>query len=193
MPGDKSLGLLQLKETALSGKFAKYEAQYFLMTLYYQFEDNPYEAELWAKMLNEQFPNNPTFERWRGRIAVRRGDNYESFKIFESVANKVNLRYTGYNKKSEREAMYYLGLHYKNTNSPDSAKKFFQRCETLCNELEGNSETGFLINTVLYLGMMYDATGEREKAVTYYRRLMNMREYGASRAFAKQYLETPFR
>lgn len=192
-PGDKALGLLQLKETALNGKFAKYEAQYFLMTLYYQFEDNPYEAELWAKMLNEQFPNNPTFERWRGRIAVRRGDSYESFRIFGSVLNKVKSGFTGYNKKAEREANYYLGLHYKNSNAPDSAKKYFQVCEELCYQLEGKSETGFLINTVLYLGMMYDATGEREKAVEYYNRLLKMREYGASRTFAKDYLTNPFR
>ncbi len=191
--GDKSQGLLQLKETAIQGKFAKYEAQYFLMTLYYQFEDNPYEAELWAKLLNEQFPNNPTFERWRGRIAVRRGDSFESYRIFSNVHDKVNLKLTGYNKKAEREAMYYMGLHLKGTQTPDSAIIYFEKCEELCGLLEGKTETGFLINTVLYLGMMYDAAGQRGKAVDYYNRVMNMREYGASRAFASEYLNRPFK
>lgn len=72
--GDKEKGIQQLKNTALNGKFAKYEARYFLMTLYYRYENNSMLADDYAKMLTDDFPDNPVFEKWRGRIAVRRGD-----------------------------------------------------------------------------------------------------------------------
>ncbi|HEY6906607.1 MAG TPA: hypothetical protein VI230_04025, partial [Ignavibacteriaceae bacterium] len=42
--GDKKKGLAELESTARYGKYAKYEAQYFLMTIYYNYENNPYKA-----------------------------------------------------------------------------------------------------------------------------------------------------
>ncbi|MGE5811324.1 MAG: hypothetical protein ACM339_07470, partial [Ignavibacteria bacterium] len=62
--GDKEKGINQLNNTAMKGKFAKYEARYFLMTLYFNYEDNPYKAAEYASMLNSDFPNNPVFQRW---------------------------------------------------------------------------------------------------------------------------------
>ena len=43
--GDKELGIKQLKNAAKNGKYTKYEAQYFLMTLYYRFENDVVNAE----------------------------------------------------------------------------------------------------------------------------------------------------
>ncbi len=81
--GDKQKGIDQLNNTAENGKYAKYEAQYFLMTLYYTYEKNPYKADEYAKELTNEFPDNPIFERWRGRIAAKRGDMTLSSNIFK--------------------------------------------------------------------------------------------------------------
>lgn len=191
--GDRQKGIEQLTLTATEGRYAKFEAQNFLMQLYDQFENNPYKAEEYAKMLNEKFPNNPNFERYRGRIAIRRGDSYFAFNIFQNIYSKVENEVFGYTDKVEREATYYIGLHYRNIGNFDSAKVYFELSENLSLKLDKKRESGFLINTVLYLGMIYDVFGERSKARKYYERVLDMREFGQSHVMAKQYLETPFR
>ena len=94
--GDKEKGLKELKNTAENGKYAKYEARYFLMTLYYSYENNPYKAFEYAKMLSDEFPDNPTFERWKGRISARKGDYASASEIFKDVLLKADSGYTGY-------------------------------------------------------------------------------------------------
>jgi len=191
--GDKMKGIEQLKNTAFNGKYAKYEAQYFLMTLNFQYENNAFEADTYAKMLTTQFPNNPNFERWMGRIAVRKGEGSRYFKIFSEVFTKCEAKKFGYNKVAEREAVYYLGLYYKTANKADSAIFWFEKSLHTSLELDKDETSGFQINTVLYLGMMYDAINQREKAVSCYNQILDLKEFGSSKELAKQYLEKPFR
>ena len=97
--GDKERGIKELKNTAQNGKYTKYEARYFLMTLYYNYENNPFAADEYAKELTADFPDNPTFERWEGRISVRKGDYASAFNnlsgCFEKRRNELSrLQYT---------------------------------------------------------------------------------------------------
>ncbi len=192
--GDKKKGIEQLNNTAQNGKYAKYEAQYFLMTLYYEYEKNPYQADVYAKTLTDEFPDNPIFERWRGRIAAKRGDMILSSNVFKDYLNKSEKKYPGYEyKKGIREASYYVGLQYKNKNKFDSSLVYFQKCEKFSREVDGDEETGFLINTTLYLGMLNDVLGHRNVAVDYYEKVLDMKEYGRSHALANEYIKTPFK
>ncbi len=193
--GDKERGIKELKNTAENGKYTKYEARYFLMTLYYNYENNPYAADEYAKELTKDFPDNPTFERWEGRISVKKGDYASAFKIFQDVLKKGEMNYTGYNTLSaKREAVYYLGVQYKNIKLLDSAEYYFNQCAQLSKQIEkGKEESGFLINSYLYLGMLNDLQGNRDKAVKYYKELLDMREYGKSHSLAKNYLDIPYK
>ncbi len=89
--------------------------------------------------------------------------------------------------------MYYVGLQYKNENLPDSSLIYFNECEKLSREVDGDEETGFLINSTLYLGMLNDVLGNRGKALDYYDAILDMKEYGRSHSLAKEYIKTPFR
>ncbi len=192
--GDKQKGIEQLNNTAQNGKYAKYEAQYFLMTLYFEYEKNPYQADVYAKTLTNEFPDNPIFERWHGRIAAKRGDMVLSSIVFKDYLMKSEKKYPGYQyKKGTREASYYVGLQYKNINKFDSSLIYFQKCEKLSREVDGDEETGFLINSTLYLGMLNDVLGNRGKAVEYYNDVLDMKEYGRSHALANEYIKTPFK
>ncbi len=93
---DKKKGIRQLKNTSENGKWAKYEARYFLMNLYYNYEKDYKTAEKYAQSLCDSFPNNPVFEKWRGRIAVKQNDWAVSDSIFRNVFNKANKNLTGY-------------------------------------------------------------------------------------------------
>lgn len=191
--GDKQKGLSELENTAEYGKYAKFEARYFLMTIYYNYENNPFKAFEYAERLSKEFPDNPVFERWKGRIAARKGDYVTSGEIFKDVLAKADSGFTGYTVlPAKREAVYYVALQYKNMNNLDSSEYYFNNCLEYSKELDKDEESGFQINSVLYLGMINDQIGEREKALGYYNELLEMKEFGSSRSLAKKYIDKPY-
>ena len=191
--GNKKKGLEELKNVALHGKYAKFEARYFLMTLYYNYEDDPKNADKWAKMLVKDFPDNPVFERWEGRILAKKGNYFKASKIFKDVLNKANKKLTGYNFPGvKREASYYVGFQFRNYGKLDSAKHYFRMCVELSKQIDKKEASGFIINSYLYLGMINDQQGKRQKAVEYYKKLLEMREYQHSHFLAKKYLKKAY-
>jgi tetratricopeptide (TPR) repeat protein len=190
--GDKKKGIEQLMNTAQNGKYAKYEAQYFLMTLYYNYENNPSKAAEFAEMLTNEFPDNPTFQRWLGRIAVKRGDYSSASEIFLDMLEKANSGYTGYNyKRAKREAHYYIAIHHYNNSKLDSSFYHFKECEKISKQVD-EEESGFLVNAVLYQGMIYDLQGKRKEAVKKYEEVLDMDEYLNSHDLAEKYIEKSF-
>lgn len=184
--GDKQKGLQQLKNTAFNGKFAKYEARYFLMTLYYRYENNSILADEYAKLLYDDFPDNPVFEKWRGRIAFRRGDYQLADSIFADVLKKSERGLTGYSTPATlREAAYYVGYILKNNGQLDSAKTYFEKCYTESKKIDKDEESGFQVNAVLYLAQIAEAQNKTIEAIRLYEKLLDMRDYGSSHRIAE--------
>ncbi len=188
--GDKELGIKQLKSIAADGKYTKYEARYFLMTLYYNFEKDFNAAEGYSVALSREFPNNPVFERWRGRIAIKKSDLFLADSIFKDILWKAKKNLTGYNTlNTQREASYYVGYNYRNAGQYDSALVYFEKCVSLSQKLDKDVESGFLINSTLYLGVIKEMNGEYAAAKMYYEKVLDMREFGNSHDLADVYLE----
>jgi hypothetical protein len=189
--GDKQKGIEQLKNTAFNGKFAKYEARYFLMTLYYRYENNAIVADSYAKLLLDDFPDNPVFERWRGRIAIKKGDFYLADSLFRDVLDKVDKNYFGYNTpNSLREASYYIGNNLKNNGMLDSAKFYFKQCYIESKKIDGeDDESGFQINSVLYLAQIAEASNQKNEAIRLYEKLLDMKDYASSHDIAENSLK----
>jgi tetratricopeptide (TPR) repeat protein len=140
--GDKKLGIKQLKSTATNGLYAKHEARYFLMTLYYNFEKDWKSAQHYSEMLTSSFPNNPVFERWHGRIAVKQGDWITADSIFKNVLVKAKKNLAGYTKLNvKREATYYVAHQYKNLAQLDSALVYFNRCIYYSKQIPSDEES----------------------------------------------------
>ncbi len=191
--GNKDQGISQLTETAKYGKYAKYEARYFLMTIYSGYERDYTKAWEYATQLCSDFPNNPVFEKWKGRIGVQAGRRDEYKALFEDVYAKGERNLFGYNTaKSKREASYYLGMYYRDYHKPDSALVWFNKCDALAQLADGKKQTGYTVNALLNLGMMHDALGHRSEAITYYNRVLQSKEYGSSQTQAKRFLESPY-
>jgi tetratricopeptide (TPR) repeat protein len=189
--GNKSKGIEQLKIAAKKAKYAGIEARFFLMTLYYQFEEDYTESLVYAKPLHEDFPNNPIFEKYYGRLFVKKGNYKKAAEIFSSINKKCNSAYNGYNKKLKREAVYYIGNNFYMQGKLDSAKKYFTECEKLSKKVDVDldEESGFLINAALYVGMINDRLGLRNEAIKKYKQVLSYREYGNSHKKAKKYLK----
>ena len=191
--GDKAKGIQQLKTTAEEGRYAKLEAQYFLMTLYYSFEDNMTEALKYADRLRKQFPDNPVFEKYYGRIWVKFGNYSKGSEIFKSVLKKTKAQKRGYSSYYAREAHYYIGLDHFHKNNIDSAETEFKLCETASKKIDEEKETGFLVNSILYQGMIYDLKNQRQKAKAKYEEVLDLDEFKDSHKKAKEFLNKPYK
>lgn len=188
--GDKELGIKQLKSIAANGKYTKYEAYYFLMTLYYNFEKDFDAAEGYSAALSREFPNNPVFERWRGRIAIKKSDLFLADSVFKNILWKAKENLTGYNTLNvKREAVYYVGYKYRNAGRYDSALVYFEKCISYSQKIDKDEESGFLINSTLYLGVIKEISGEYAAAKMYYEKVLDMREFGTSHNLADEYLD----
>lgn len=190
--GDKEKGIKELTDAAFNGRYAKTEAKYFLMQLYYQYEENLTKALEFADLLVGEYPNNPLFQRYQGRIYIRQGNYFMGTRIFSEVYKRCNESWAGYNSYAKREASYYLGVEKKMAGQLDSAAHYFRECEELSRKVDGSETSGFRVNSVLYLGQLNDQMGNREQAVAYYNELLGMKEYNNSHSAAKQYLERPY-
>lgn len=184
--GNKEEGLRQLQNTAFNGNYAKYEARYFLMTIYYRYEYNSVKAEEFAKMLVEDFPDNPSLQRWLGRIYVRQGKMNLADSLFKDVLRKADENFYGYNfPASLREANYYVGYNYRLNNEPDSARIYLQRCVEISEQIDKDEESGFQVNAVLYLAQIAEAQNKTSEAIRLYEKLLDMRDYGSSHRIAE--------
>lgn len=191
--GDKVKGISQLVAVANEGRYAKYEARYFLMTLYMTFENDPYRAAEYADMLIADFPNNPVFQRWRGRIAIRKGEQELANQLWAKIYQSCKEKKPGYISSALRESSYYLGIRYQERGMLDSAETMLEESIAQSERIDkGEKESGFLINAVLYLGMVYDSKGERSEAVRMYNRVLDMREFANSHNQAERYIKTPY-
>ena len=191
--GDKNRGLKELENVASSGRYTRIESRYFLMTLNYQFEENMIETRKWAKILLSDYPNNPNFQKYYGLTFVKENNYSEAVKIFRDVYNKCRRGMPGYNKSFEREASYYIGNDFKIKEKTDSSAFYFEKSEKLSRELDGGNESGFLINTVFYLGMLYDQLGLRDKAIRYYKETLKLKDRSNFHELAEEYLRSPYK
>jgi tetratricopeptide (TPR) repeat protein len=191
--GDKNKGLKELEYVALNGRYTLIESRHFLQKLHFQFEENMEESRRWGRALLRDFPNNPNFQKYYGLTFVKENNYKEASKIFRDIFSKSEKGMPGYNKRFKREASYYIGQDLKNRNVADSAAYFFEISEKLSREIDKGKESGFLINTVLYLGQLYDLLGQREKAIKYYNEVLKLKERNESHSLAKQYLKTPYK
>ncbi len=191
---DKKKGLVQLDYVARDGKYAKYEAQYFLMNIYYSYESQPFQAEKYAHLLTSQFPDNPNFERWLGRIYAKEGRWDLASTTFANVLLKNSKGLTGYTFPAvKREALYYVGFEYKQESKLDSAKICFRQCSDISYKIDKDGESGFQVNSTLYIGNIYDAQDNRAKAIELYKKVLDMKDFGNAQNLAKQYLKKAYK
>ena len=165
----------------------------FLATLYYSFEENHKLSQQYTERLVEEYPDNPRFHRMLGRVLYKRNFIDHSVEVFEEILERAVNNTPGYNDQAKRESSYYIGLRYKNKTEVDSARYYFEMCYDLCLKLDEDEESGFLINTALYLGQIYDNMAMRNEAIEKYEEVLDYKERGRSHELAEQYLEKPYK
>lgn len=188
--GEKEKGIAQLKKTAEFGNYTKYEAQYFLMTLYFNYEKNFEEAKKYAVNLTSIFPKNPSFQRWLGRTFAILGDWQKADSVFSNYLLKADSNFYGFNfPHGLRESHYYVAVHLKNEQLLDSSKFHFQKCIDISNQIDKNEDSGFKINSTIYLAQIFEEQNDIESSIEYYRKLLKMRNWNSSHQIAEENLQ----
>jgi len=190
--GDKSLGILQLKASAYHARYSAIEAHVTLMQIFYNFENNVTEAEFWVRKLTEKYPDNPYFQRYLGKILVKKGNWVEIEEEWRNILKRALNRDDGFNNITAREGCYYVGISLDRKNDIETAKKYYKKCIEISNYLK-EPEHGFAISAKLKLAMLEDKSGNRNEAVKHYKELLKMNDYDKSHEKSNKYLSFPYK
>ncbi len=187
-PGNKELGLSQLKIAASEGRYAKYETRYFLLMIYFDFEKDNDEAMKYCKMLLNDFPENPKFENFLARIYFRTRRFNQADSVFQVIYKKIKEGKRGYNLQLKRSTLYYLADINARKWKNKKAVELFKESLKISEKIDGRHDSGFKVNTALYLGIIYTRLRNYEKAREYYGKVLRMDEYNGSHKKAEKKL-----
>jgi tetratricopeptide (TPR) repeat protein len=190
--GDKARGIEQLRVASERAKYARIEATYFLLQLYFYFEKDYASALQLATQLSDKYPNNALFQRILGRCSIVLNRLNEAHAIYTEVLKHHDEGRVGYSETAAREAYYYIGLYYMSVHQPGEALKQFSLCEKLSGNVDKGSASGYRAMANLQMGIAFDLLNRRDDAVQSYRRVLAMDEFENSHSRAKQYLEKPY-
>ena len=191
--GDRKKGLHQLEEAARHARYARVEANYFLMQNYFLYEKDYVKALAIATELNRKYPENPVFHRYLGRCYISLGRMGEANDAFFEIAKRFRKKQTGYDDYDGREAYYYLGKYDFLTGRMDEALRYFYRSDSLSQIVDKDGASGFMSLTNLMIGMIDDVQNRRSAAIEQYKKVLDMKEFENSRRDAEQYLQQPYR
>lgn len=191
-PGNKKIGLLQLRASMNYARYTKVEAQVTLMQIYYSFEKDFQQAHYYANDLFEKYPKNPYFHRYLGRCEVKLGNWQKIEDTWRDILKNCLKRKTGYDNLTAREALYYVGLALQRRKEYETAIRYLTKCIEVSEFVDYDEETGFLISAHVKLALLLDKTGKRKEAIKLYKQILKMKDYDNSHNTAKKYLENPY-
>lgn len=170
--GNKVNGIKELEKTANSAFYTRVEARYFLLQIYSM--ENQYDkAYDMSKYMNEQYPDNPFFERYFARSAFVTGRLNEAERISKDILAKVARTQSGYEGVGGRTAAYILAyinqLFYKNL---PEAKKYYQQSIDFAKQTN-STNAGYYWSSVLGLAKIATEEKNYDLAQTYFKEVMD--------------------
>ncbi|MGB9665207.1 MAG: tetratricopeptide repeat protein [Ignavibacteria bacterium] len=191
--GNKKLGIQQLQIASEKAKYASTESMYFLLYIFYHYEEDIFQARKYASILHEKYPFNPIFHRYLGRTYIRYGDYKTASDIFKEIYDRSEKGFSGYTKNAMREAAYYIGMNYRFEGKYDSSAFFFKKCVDISKEIDKRGdESGFQSYAALNLGMVYDLMGRRDEAIEAYKYVLSIKNWSDAHSSAERYIQKPY-
>ena len=186
-PGDKALGLAQLRRAAEHGYFMQTEAIYFLLQIYYLYESDYRESVRYVTLLRERHPGNAFFHTLEGRIYARWSAWSRVDTIFTAVLDRYRLEAPGYTAPAAEQALYFLARSHMAGGRYQEALSYLLSLEALSARL--GADTYFKVLGRLQQGRALDALGQRTRAVERYEQVLAMRAWGSSHEQAQRLLQ----
>ena len=189
--GNRDRGLETLQRTQQEGYYIKTEAAYFLLQIYFSFENDYRQSLNYIQWLRNEHPGNSFFHAFEGRVYARWGRWSEAERIFESVRDLIYQQKHGYSDVIAEQTFYYLARARMVQRDFDQALTYLDELDAVLDPEEVRQ--GFGILGLLRRGMVFDARGERQKAIEVYRQVLDLQDWSGSHNRASRYLENPYR
>lgn len=191
--GDKLKGLKQIQETADNSQYAKIEANYILTYLNQRYENNFTEAQKFSDLLKNQYPENPVFERMFAANLIGLSKWNESLNEWKAIAAKCDSIQTGFNERLKREAHYYVALSLSKMGRLKEGETNLFIARDLNAKLDKDEETPYGAYTFMMLGMLNDLKGDHGTAVSFYDKVIAMKEFGNSHVDAERFKKSGYK
>jgi tetratricopeptide (TPR) repeat protein len=189
--GNKQIGIAQLEASSRGARYSATEAKVVLMQIFYDFEKDHFKAFKIAEDLIKEYPNNPYFHRYLGRTLVSVGNVDQFEKVWREILIRFMQKYPGYDDITSREALYYIGYSQVIKRNYKNAIKYLLKCVEANNYVD-KEVTGFKTLTYIRLGNCYDKLNNRAKALEYYNKVLDMKDYNDSHNQAKNYIKNAY-
>jgi tetratricopeptide (TPR) repeat protein len=190
--GDKTRGIEQLVTASDKGRYARTEAAYFLMQIYYFYERDYAKVLVLAQALTRRYPRNMIFQRYLGRAYAATANWAGAESVFGEMIARCRRGERGYTPVIDREAAYSLGTTLMSLGRLDEALENLYRCDELSRKTDRAEPSGFMAMANLKIGNIYDLQGKRDLAVDQYNKVLGMKEYKDSAVQARNYLHLPY-
>ena len=188
--GDRERGIAELTRTAQSGTLIQTEAAYFLLQIYYMFEQDYEKSVYYADWLRKRHPENSFFHTYEGRVFARWGQWDRAESVFRGVLKRYYQKRSGYNDAAAEQAWYYLARGSMARGDYEQALTHLQNLQIMTSRRP--TDTYFKVWGTFRQGMVYDALGRRAVAVETYRQVLRMKDWADVHERARSYLETPY-
>ena len=190
--GDREGGLSQLRLAAREGRYAKAEAAYFLAQIYRVFEDDFYSSLPYLESLYKRYSDNALFHRYLARNLIEVGQWQRGAKLYTVYIENARSGEPGYHVHGEIESHYYLGRLAYFKKDWDNARDHFLALESLLTVPFRKRDAAFAALANLNLGMIADGLSQREEAIGFYRRVLDLPPSSDSHTKAERFLNKPF-
>ncbi|MDP4200144.1 MAG: hypothetical protein Q8922_12275 [Bacteroidota bacterium] len=195
--GNKIAGLQMLEMAAKNAVYAKVEAKFELLHIYYAIEKKYQLAYALARELATTYPNNVQFLHYLGFCAITENNIPQYDSVYRVMLDRSRERRDAYTIRQAREAMYFIGLAQMKRmgGNMDTALYYFYNSDLLSRTIEKDPSKydWWLTATELSMGEAYDMRGNRKDAIQMYRRVLELPEYNTSHSEANKYLLTPYK
>ncbi|MGD1894066.1 MAG: tetratricopeptide repeat protein [Cyclobacteriaceae bacterium] len=168
--GDKELGIKQLKSVANNAFYTRTEAQYFLMRILSEEQNDPREAFRISEYLHQTFPDNPYFHRYYARQLYSRGKHRDAERESLEILTNIDSTKTGYEATSGRYAAFFLGQIYQMRGDLTEAETHYQKAIDYARAIDA-TESGYYHYSMLYLGEIAEQQNNPTLAKQYYKQV----------------------
>ena len=167
--GDKELGIKQLREVSLNAFYTRTEAQYHLMRIYANEEDNLNAAFQISEYLAQTFPDNAYFQRFFARLTFVSGKQTITKKVSLGILEKIDKNMPGYEDISGRYAAFFLGHIYSYKYKDFKKAQYYFRRAVQFGENIKAYDSYYYLSSLAHIARIADKEGDKKIAKIYYR------------------------
>ena len=171
MGGDKDLGLKELETTLDRGFFTKNEAKFFLVDIFLNYENRPWDALPFLVDLTYRFPGNKGFKWQLAELYTKLLHHDAAARIWRELADTYSNDSDGSGDSEKRAtALVNLGEQTLRTGKFAEAQSILHQVVKMSDRLDPT-----LLSRAHYaLALILDLSGEKDEALHHYEKVVEI-------------------